>query len=45
MYVNAWTVNAIGDMTEMVNLGVEYITTDKPLDAIDVMKYYSDNQE
>ncbi len=44
MYVNAWTVNTIADMTEMVNLGVEYITTDKPLDAIDVMNYYSENQ-
>lgn len=45
MTVNVWTVNSIGDMTEMTNLGVEFITTDKPLDALKVKQYYLDNKE
>lgn len=44
MSVNVWTVNSIGDMTEMTNLGVQFMTTDKPLDALKVRQYYLDNQ-
>lgn len=44
MEVNVWTVNAIGDMTEMTNLGVQMMTTDKPLDALKVRQYYLDNK-
>lgn len=33
MNVNAWTVNNVSDMKRMLKLGVDYITTDYPLTA------------
>ncbi len=33
MTVNVWTVNDESDMQEMIAAGVDYITTDKPVDA------------
>lgn len=44
MVVNVWTVNSISDMAEMTNLGVQFITTDKPLDAQTVADYYKAQQ-
>ena len=44
MSVNVWTVNSIGDIAEMTNAGVQFVTTDKPLDALKVKQYYENNQ-
>ncbi len=33
MKVNVWTVNKEADMQEMIAAGVDYITTDKPMDC------------
>lgn len=44
MTVNAWTVNAIGDMFEMTNLGVQFITTDKPAKAEEAKAYYDNHK-
>lgn len=33
MKVNVWTVDDIADMKEMLDLNVDYITTDEPLEA------------
>ena len=44
MTVNVWTVNTMGDMAAMTNAGVEFITTDNPLDGLKIQKYYTDNQ-
>ncbi len=33
MTVNVWTVNSEADMQEMIDAGVDFITTDKPLEA------------
>ena len=44
MSVNVWTVNSIGDIAEMTNEGVQFVTTDKPLDALKVKQYYENNQ-
>ena len=38
MDVNVWTVNKAKDMREMKKLGVDYITTNDPLEAIEVCK-------
>ena len=37
MTVNAWTVNKEKDMEHMFNLGVNFLTTDNPLQARDLM--------
>lgn len=42
MTVNVWTVNTVGDMAEMTNAGVQFITTDKPLEALKVAEYYKE---
>ena len=42
MTVNVWTVNSMGDMAEMTNAGVQFITTDKPLEALKVAEYYKE---
>lgn len=48
MTVNVWTVNDIKDIIEMANAGVNYITTDNPLqgltvrDSISNLKPFSD---
>lgn len=33
MKVNVWTVNNEKDMKKMIDLNVDYITTDQPLEA------------
>lgn len=33
MKVNVWTVDEVKDMQQMITLGVDYITTDQPLEA------------
>lgn len=38
MSVNTWTVNKKNDMKKMLELGVDYITTDEPLLAREVLK-------
>lgn len=38
MSVNAWTVNKEGDMKKMFELGVDYLTTDYPLVARELLK-------
>ena len=40
MTVNVWTVNSETDITEMMNRGVDYITTDDPLTALDIKTDY-----
>ncbi len=40
MTVNVWTVNSETDITEMMNRGVDYITTDDPLTALDIKTHY-----
>lgn len=34
--VNVWTVNEESDLREMHRLGVDYITTDRPVEALDI---------
>ncbi|MBR5013762.1 MAG: glycerophosphodiester phosphodiesterase [Bacteroidales bacterium] len=38
MSTNAWTVNKENDMKTMFELGVDYLTTDQPLEARNLMK-------
>lgn len=38
MKVNVWTVDDIGKMQEMIDLGVDYITTNKPLELKELLK-------
>lgn len=38
MSVNTWTINRTTLMTRMVNMGVDYLTTDNPLNAREVLK-------
>ena len=38
MSVNTWTVNKEADMEQMFNLGVDYLTTDYPLVARELLK-------
>lgn len=38
MSVNAWTVNKEKDMEKMLQMGVDQLTTDNPLEAREVMK-------
>lgn len=38
MDVNVWTVNEVAEMAEMKKLGVDFITTNKPLEAIEVCR-------
>ena len=45
MSVTVWTVNNIGDIAAMTNLGVDFITTDNPVDALKIYQYYTDNQK
>ena len=37
MSVNTWTVNKVEDMQKMFKLGVDYLTTDQPLEAREVL--------
>ena len=38
MSINAWTVNNVEDMKKMLDLGIDQLTTDYPLEARDLMK-------
>jgi glycerophosphoryl diester phosphodiesterase len=38
MTVNTWTVNEDADIREMASLGVDYITTDRPVEAAQIKK-------
>ncbi len=38
MTTNAWTVNDENDMRKMLELGINYLTTDNPLEARELMK-------
>lgn len=38
MSINAWTVNNIEDMKKMLDLSIDQMTTDNPLEARDLMK-------
>lgn len=37
MTTNAWTVNMVGNMKDMIKAGVDYLTTDEPLTAREVL--------
>ena len=39
-----WTVTSETDITEMMNRGVDYITTDDPLTALDIKAHFDANQ-
>lgn len=38
MKVNVWTVNSLKDIQKMIDLKVDYITTDQPLEVTDLIK-------
>ena len=38
MIVNVWTVNKEDMMKKMIDLNVDYITTDKPEEALELVK-------
>ncbi len=43
MSVNVWTVNSPEQIKEMLNLGVDYITTDIPEEALQIISEYKKN--
>ena len=45
MEVNVQGVNNDGDAAEMINMGADLISTDKPVEAMKVRQYYLDNQD
>ena len=45
MTVNVQGTNSVEDMAEMINLGANLISTDKPRLALKVRQYYLDNQK
>lgn len=40
MTSNAWTVTSTSDLTDMMNLGVDFVTTDDPARANEVKNAY-----
>lgn len=42
MKVNVWTVNNLKDIQKMIDLKVDYITTDQPLEVTDLIKKNKD---
>ena len=38
MTTNAWTVNKENNMEQMLNMGIDYLTTDNPLEARALMQ-------
>ena len=40
MVTNAWTVNDTATMTELTNMGIDFVTTDTPIEATDVKMLY-----
>lgn len=45
MSVNTWTINRTTLMNRMVNMSVDYLTTDNPLDAREVLKSINVNEK
>lgn len=43
MKVNVWTVNSLKDIQKMIDLKVDYITTDQPLEVTDLIKKNKDS--
>jgi len=43
MSVTAWTLNSSADIIEMMNLGVDQVTTDTPVDALAIKALYDTN--
>ena len=41
MTTNVWTVNDMPTMAEMTNCGINFITTDNPVDALKVEQIYN----
>ena len=39
MKVNAWTVNKIKDMQKLIDLKVDYLTTNQPLEAKELIEH------
>ena len=37
--VNVWTVNGADDLERMIRLGVDYLTTDNPVDALEMVHF------
>lgn len=42
MSTNVWTVDALKDMAEMTNLGIGFISTNKPQEALVIKAYYDE---
>jgi Glycerophosphoryl diester phosphodiesterase len=38
LLINAWTINNLDDIKEFINLGIDYITTDEPVKALELTK-------
>ncbi|MDE5942187.1 MAG: hypothetical protein K2H14_08765 [Muribaculaceae bacterium] len=43
MTVTAWTLNSPSDIIEMMNLGVDFVTTDTPVEALAIKAIYDSN--
>lgn len=43
MKVNVWTINSLKDIQKMIDLKVDYITTDQPLEVTDLIKKNKDS--
>lgn len=43
MKVNVWTVNSLKDIQKIIDLKVDYITTDQPLEVTDLIKKNKDS--
>ena len=44
MTTNVQGTNTVEDMGDMINMGIDIISTDKPLLALEVQQYYKENQ-
>ena len=44
MTTNVWTINDTATMTEMTNAGIDFVTTDAPVDAQYIEKVYNDQR-
>ena len=44
MTTNVWTINSEAEIIEMNNMDIDYITTDNPVAAARILKYYEDAQ-
>ena len=44
MIVNVWTVNSASDITEMMKLGVDFVTTNDPETGLDIKAHFDANQ-